>query len=949
MQDKIIIKGARENNLKNVSLEIPKNKLIVFTGLSGSGKSSLAFATIYAEGRRRYIESLSAYARQFLGGNEKPDVDSIEGLSPAISIDQKTTSHNPRSTVGTVTEIYDYLRLFYARVGTPFCVNGHGEINAVSIKEIINKIKDNTQENEQVYILAPVVRSKKGSHKDLLIKLLSDGFIRVIIDGEVRMLDQEIELEKNIRHDIDIVIDRLFFHDDEEIGSRMYGAIEIAVDYADKLVKIKYPETDNKEDRTFSTSYSCSVCGFNIPELEPRLFSFNAPLGACDDCDGLGVRLKSDADLIIPDPSLSIMQGGVIYFKNFLGTDNLEWQRFRTLCDFYYIDLNLPIEKLTAKQRKVILKGSEEAIEIKLVSSSGRRYDSYEHIEGVADLIQRRYFETKSEEIRKWYTKFMSSTVCETCSGARLNPTALTIKINNKNIFEFTSMSIADELGFILNVKLSKTQAQIANLVLTEITNRISFLSEVGLGYLDLARTATTLSGGEAQRIRLAKQIGSQLTGILYVLDEPSIGLHQRDNDKLINTLKHLRDLGNTLIVVEHDEDTMKVADWIVDVGPRAGENGGEISFSGTYDQILKSNTITGKYLSGAEKVEVPKKRRVGNNRKIEILGARENNLRNVNVTIPLNKFVCITGVSGSGKSTLLEDIIYKGIRKNLARENITTGKFAKMKGLENIDKVIFISQEPIGKTPRSNPATYTSVFDDIRDLFTNLPEAKIRGYKKGRFSFNVSGGRCEHCYGDGVITISMQFMPSVEVVCEVCEGKRYNDETLQVKFKDKTISDVLEMTVATAAKFFENIPSIKQKLDTILEVGLDYIKLGQSATTLSGGEAQRIKLSTYLLKKQTGKTMFLLDEPTTGLHVDDVKRLLHVLNKLVNLGNSVVSIEHNLDFIKTVDHIIDLGPDGGVNGGLIVAQGTPEQVADTKGSYTGEYLKGYLYNDTNR
>ncbi|ATI73016.1 excinuclease ABC subunit A [Mesoplasma florum] len=949
MENKIVIKGARENNLKNVDLEIPKNKLVVFTGLSGSGKSSLAFATIYAEGRRRYIESLSAYARQFLGGNEKPDVDSIEGLSPAISIDQKTTSHNPRSTVGTVTEIYDYLRLLYARVGTPYCINGHGQIHAATIKEIINNIKSTTEDNEQVYVLSPVVRDKKGTHKDLLAKLLAEGFIRVSINGEIKMLEEEIILDKNQRHNIDIVVDRLIYHNDDEVHSRLFSAIEIALQYSNSLVKIKYPETENKEDNLFSNSYSCNVCGFNIPELEPRLFSFNAPLGACGDCDGLGVRLVSDPELIIPDKSLSINQGGVVYFKNFLNTDNLEWQKFKILCDYYYIDMNLPIDQLTNKQIKAILRGSEEQIEIKLLSSSGRRYDSYDFVEGVADLIQRRYFETKSEEIRKWYTKFMSSSVCQSCDGARLNPTALSIKIADKNIFDFTKMSIQDELEFILNVELTQTQAQIANLVLTEITNRISFLNEVGLGYLDLARTATTLSGGEAQRIRLAKQIGSQLTGILYVLDEPSIGLHQRDNDKLIKTLKHLRDLGNTLIVVEHDEDTMKTADWIVDVGPQAGEHGGQITFSGTYDEILKSDTITGRYLSGKESIPVPKKRRSGNGQKIDIVGARENNLKNVNVSIPLNKFIAITGVSGSGKSTLLEDIIYKGIRKNLARETIVTGKFSKMNGLENIDKVIFISQEPIGKTPRSNPATYTGVFDDIRDLFTNLPEAKIRGYKKGRFSFNVPGGRCEHCFGDGVITISMQFMPSVEVVCEICEGKRYNDETLQVKFKEKTIADVLNMTVETAAAFFENIPSIKDKLDTILEVGLGYIRLGQSATTLSGGEAQRIKLSTYLLKKQTGKTMFLLDEPTTGLHIDDVKRLVHVLNKLVDLGNTVVAIEHNLDFIKVADHVIDLGPEGGIGGGLIVAAGTPEQVADTKGSYTGTYLKEYLYNDFSR
>ncbi|WP_026389364.1 excinuclease ABC subunit UvrA [[Acholeplasma] multilocale] len=942
-KDKIIVKGAKENNLKNVDLEIPTDKLVVFTGLSGSGKSSLAFSTIYAEGRRRYIESLSAYARQFLGGNEKPDVDSIEGLSPAISIDQKTTSHNPRSTVGTVTEIYDYLRLLYARVGTPFCINGHGQIKAASIKEIVLNIQKETDEAEQVYILSPIARDKKGSHKSDLEKLKAEGFIRVKIDGQIRMLEEDLELDKNQRHDIDIVVDRLIYRDEEEINSRIFAAIEIALRYSNGMVKVYYPETEGKEEKLFSTSYSCKVCGFNIPEMEPRLFSFNAPLGACEDCGGLGVSLEADPGLIIPDDEKTINQGGVAYYKNMVGSDNLEWQRFRTLCDYYYIDLDLPIKMLTKEQRNMMLWGSDDEIEVKLVSSNGRKHESVEYIEGVATLIQRRYFETKSEEIRKWYLKFMSSKTCKLCKGSRLNQTALSIKVDGLSIHEFTEKSIEEEMDFILNIQLTENQEKIANLVLKEIVSRISFLNEVGLGYLNLSRTATTLSGGEAQRIRLAKQIGSQLTGILYVLDEPSIGLHQRDNDKLIATLKHLRDLGNTLIVVEHDEDTMKESDWIVDIGPGAGEHGGEVIFSGTYDEILRADTITGRYLSGRERIEVPKTRRGGNGKKLEIFGAKENNLKNINVTIPLGKFVTITGVSGSGKSTLLEDIIYKGIHKNLSREFVQAGNYKEIKGLDNVDKAIYISQEPIGKTPRSNPATYTGVFDDIRDLFTNLPEAKVRGYKKGRFSFNVPGGRCENCQGDGIITISMQFMPSVEVQCEVCEGKRYNDETLQVKYKMKNISDILNMTVEEAALFFENIPQIKVKLDTILEVGLGYIRLGQSATTLSGGESQRIKLSTYLLKKATGKTIFMLDEPTTGLHIDDVKRLVAVLNRLVGLGNTVIAIEHNLDFIKVSDHIIDMGPEGGNGGGMVVASGTPEQVATSEISYTAKYLREYL------
>ncbi|WP_338972433.1 excinuclease ABC subunit UvrA [Spiroplasma endosymbiont of Panorpa germanica] len=945
-KDIIKVKGAREHNLKNVEIEIPKNKLVIFTGLSGSGKSSLAFNTIYAEGRRRYIESLSAYARQFLGGNEKPDVDSIEGLSPAISIDQKTTSHNPRSTVGTVTEVYDYLRLLYARVGTPFCVNNHGEIKASSIKEVLESINNETQIDEQVFILAPIVVDKKGSFKDRLDKLRAEGFIRVQIDGTIINLDEEIDLDKNVRHNIDIVVDRLIYQQDEEIKSRIYSAIEVGLKYANGLIKVHYPNK-NKLEKLFSTIYSCKVCGFSIADMEPRLFSFNAPQGACPDCTGLGINLEPDQDLIIPDKSVSISEGGIVYYKNIIAKDNIEWQKFKILCDHYYVDLTAPIKQLTEKQKEMILWGSDEPIEYKIKSSGGNTFASFDYIEGVASLIQRRYMETKSDESRKWYAKFMASKTCKTCKGARLNSTALAIKINNFSINDFTNLAIDEALDFLLNIKLNANQEKIANLVLKEIISRISFLNKVGLSYLSLSRTATTLSGGEAQRIRLAKQIGSQLTGILYVLDEPSIGLHQRDNDKLIATLKHLRDLGNTLIVVEHDEDTMWASDWIVDIGPGAGIHGGEIVFEGTVQDIVKDEkSLTGRYLSGKESISVPKNYRGGNGKKIEIIGASENNLQNIDVTIPLNKFITITGVSGSGKSTLMEDIIYKSLKKNLHNEQIKPGAHKSIKGLENIDKVIYVSQEPIGKTPRSNPATYTSVFDDIRDLYTETTEAKIRGYKKGRFSFNVPGGRCENCQGDGIITISMQFMPSVEVVCEICDGKRYNEQTLQVLFKGKNIYDVLNMSVEEAAIFFENIPQIKNKLDTILEVGLGYIKLGQNAKTLSGGEAQRIKLSTYLLKKQTGKTLFLLDEPTTGLHIDDVKRLLAVLNRLVDLGNTVLTIEHNLDFIKVSDYIIDLGPGGGTGGGRVVVTGTPEQVIKSDTSYTAQYLRKYLKRD---
>ncbi|AHF61387.1 excinuclease ABC subunit A [Spiroplasma mirum ATCC 29335] len=942
-KDKIIVKGARENNLKNINVEIPKNKLVVFTGLSGSGKSSLAFNTIYAEGRRRYIESLSSYARQFLGGNEKPDVDAIEGLSPAISIDQKTTSHNPRSTVGTVTEIYDYLRLLYARVGTPYCINGHGIIKSVTIKEIINNLKQQVKADDKLMILSPIVRDKKGSFKDLFLRLKQESFLRVKVNDEIKSLDDEIELDKNKRQNIDIVIDRIVFRDNEDMISRIHDAIEIALKYGDSLVKI-YLLDQNKE-LLFSTNYSCSICGFVIPELEPRLFSFNSPTGACYECKGLGVKLEVDEELLIPNRRLTILQGGIVYLKNIVNTTNLEWQKFKVLANHYNIPLDQPIENLPREQLQYLIRGSDEPIEYNIRTASGNTMRGYDYIEGIGQLIERRYTETTSESAREYYKQFMADKKCTTCQGKRLNKLPLAVKINNLNIADFTDLSVEDELQFVLNVSLTETQQEIARLIINELVNRLDFLNRVGLSYLTLSRNAQTLSGGEAQRIRLATQIGSQLTGVLYVLDEPSIGLHQRDNDMLIDTLKSLRDLGNTLIVVEHDEDTIMASDYIVDIGPAAGINGGEVVAIGTVDDIMANpESITGKYLKGEETIEVPKTRRGGNGLTLEIKGARENNLKNINVTIPLNKFICLTGVSGSGKSTLMNEILWKGIKKNLGNLTERPGAHNKIVGIDNIDKVINISQDPIGKTPRSNPATYTSVFDDIRDLFAGTPEAKARGYLKGRFSFNVPGGRCENCQGDGIIKISMHFLPTVFVQCEVCEGKRYNDETLMVKYKEKNIYDVLEMTVDQACAFFEKQPKIKQKLTTMQEVGLGYIKLGQSATELSGGEAQRVKLSTFLLKRATGKTLFLLDEPTTGLHIDDVKRLLKVLNRIVDNGDTVVTIEHNLDVIKVADYIIDLGPNGGVGGGKIVATGTPEQVAKkTDASYTAKYLKKML------
>ncbi|WP_425379036.1 excinuclease ABC subunit UvrA [Spiroplasma endosymbiont of Polydrusus pterygomalis] len=942
-KDWIVVKGARENNLKNIDAEIPKNKLVVFTGLSGSGKSSLAFSTIYAEGRRRYIESLSSYARQFLGGNEKPDVDAIEGLSPAISIDQKTTSHNPRSTVGTVTEIYDYLRLLYARVGTPYCINDHGVIKSVTIKEIINNLKQLLNEGKKFMILSPVVRDKKGSFKDLFARLKQESFIRVKVNDEIRTLDEEIELDKNKRQNIDIIIDRLVYKDTEDLLSRIHDAIEVALKYGNALVKIDF--VDQKKEMLFSTNYSCSICGFVISELEPRLFSFNSPAGACNECKGLGVKLEVDEDLLIPNRSLSILQGAIIYLKNIVNTTNIEWQKFKVLANHYHIMLEEPVSDLTKEQLEYLIRGSDEPIEYNLKTASGNIIRGYDYIEGIGQLIERRYTETTSESAREYYKQFMTDKKCATCLGKRLNEIPLSVKINNISISEFTDLSVEDELKEVLNLSLTDYQQEIARLIINELVNRLDFLSRVGLGYLTLSRNASTLSGGEAQRIRLATQIGSQLTGVLYVLDEPSIGLHQRDNDKLIETLKSLRDLGNTLIVVEHDEDTIRASDYVIDIGPRAGINGGEVVAAGNIEDIKQNpNSITGKYLTGELTIAVPNKRRGGNGLVLEIKGARENNLKSINVTIPLNKFICLTGVSGSGKSTLMNEILWKGVKKNLGLATERPGAHDKIVGIDNIDKVINISQDPIGKTPRSNPATYTSVFDDIRDLFTNTNEAKARGYLKGRFSFNVPGGRCENCRGDGIIKISMHFLPTVYVACEVCEGKRYNDETLLVKFKEKNIYDVLEMTVDQACEFFAAQSKINQKLATMQEVGLGYIKLGQSATELSGGEAQRVKLSTFLLKRTTGKTLFLLDEPTTGLHVDDVKRLLVVLNKIVDNGDTAITIEHNLDVIKMADYIIDLGPEGGIGGGTVVATGTPEQIVlKSDISYTAQYLKPLL------
>ena len=934
--DKIIIKGARENNLKNIDLELPKNKLIVMTGLSGSGKSSLAFDTIYAEGERRYVESLSAYARQFLGGSEKPDVDSIEGLSPSISIDQKTTSKNPRSTVGTVTEIYDYLRLLFARIGIPYCPDHQIPITSQSIEEIVNKV-ESFGEGTKLIILAPVVDSEKGTHKDILDDLRKDGYIRVRINDEMYDLSEDINLEKNIKSKIDVVVDRIVIK--EGIRSRLYESIENACNLANGKVLINVV---GGEETLFSTTYACPHCNYSIAKPEPRMFSFNAPYGACPECKGLGVKLKIDVDLVIPDDSLSLNEKCIKTLND--DQDSIEYKRLKAVCDYYKIDMDKPFKKLTKKEKDIVLYGSPDILTFNITSRSGNVTKNHDYFEGVINNLERRYMETSSEWIRDWLEQYMIELPCEVCHEARLNEIVLNIKINNKNIYEVTCMSIKEALNWFNNLKLTESEKKISELIVKEIINRLNFLQNVGLEYLTLARSAGTLSGGEAQRIRLATQIGSRLTGVLYVLDEPSIGLHQKDNEKLIKSLLDMRDLGNTLIVVEHDTDTMLASDYLVDIGPGAGENGGYVVAAGTPKEVMQNeNSITGRYLSGKECIEVPKTRRKGNGKFIEIKGASENNLQNIDVKIPLGVFNCVTGVSGSGKSSLVMEILAKACMNYIYKSKIKPGKHKKILGLDNLDKVVIITQNPIGRTPRSNPATYTGVFDDIRDLFATTKEAKMLGYGKNRFSFNVKGGRCEACFGDGVKKIAMHFLPDVYIPCEVCHGTRYNSETLSIKYKDKSIADVLNMRVTEALAFFDNVPKIKSKLQVLEDVGLGYVKLGQSATTLSGGEAGRVKLSKELQKKATGKTLFILDEPTTGLHSADIKRLLSILNRIVENGDTVLVIEHNLDVIKSADYIIDLGPDGGTNGGTIVATGNPENIAKVKESYTGEFLNRKL------
>ena len=935
--DKIIVKGARENNLKNVDIDIPKNKLTVMTGVSGSGKSSLAFDTIYAEGQRRYVESLSAYARQFLGGTSKPDVDSIEGLSPSISIDQKTTNNNPRSTVGTVTEIYDYLRLLYARIGVPYCPNHLIPITSQSIQEMTTQIM-NEEDGTKLIIMSPVAYGEKGTFKELLDDLRKDGYARVNIDGEVRDLSEDIVLEKNKKHNILVIIDRVIRKDEAE--SRIYEALELACKLSKGKAVVQIP---GAEEIVMSESFACPNCDFSLEELEPRMFSFNAPYGSCPDCKGLGFKQKISESLIIPDKEKTLLRGGIEPLSG-MDDQNIYIKKLEIVCDKYNIDMNKKMKDLTKKELDTILYGTKEPIEFKFKTRSGNQMNSYEPYEGILNNLERRYFETNSEFIRDWLGRYMVELTCPTCKGKRLKESVLSVLINKKNIIDLTDMNIDKLYNFFDKLKLSEEKEQIARLLIKEIKSRLEFLHNVGLGYLTLSRSASTLSGGESQRIRLATQIGSQLTGVLYVLDEPSIGLHQRDNQRLIDSLLKMRDLGNTLIVVEHDTDTMLQADYLVDVGPGAGEHGGRIVACGTPEEVMQNtNSLTGDYLSGRKMIEVPKKRRKGNGKYIEIKGAKENNLKNINVKFPLGKLVLVTGVSGSGKSSLVNQILYKSLMKGVYNSRVIPGNHKSIKGIENIDKVIDITQDPIGRTPRSNPATYVGVFDDIRDVFTQTKEAKIRGYEKGRFSFNVKGGRCEACFGDGVKKISMNFLPDVYVPCEVCGGTRFNKETLEVKYKGKNIYDVLGMRVEEALEFFENHPKIKRKLQVLMDVGLGYIKLGQSAPTLSGGEASRVKLAKELQKKPTGKSVFILDEPTTGLHSDDIKKLLVILNRIVDNGDTVIVIEHNLDVIKVADYIIDLGPEGGDLGGRIVCCGTPEEVSKCPESYTGKYLKKIL------
>ena len=940
MKDKIIIKGAKVNNLKNVSLEIPRDKLVVFTGLSGSGKSSLAFDTLYAEGQRRYVESLSSYARQFLGQMDKPDVEYIEGLSPAISIDQKTTSKNPRSTVGTITEIYDYLRLLYARVGKPYCPKCKKPIEQQSVDQIVDSVMA-LGERTKIQVLAPIIRGKKGVHEKILDGIKRSGFVRVRVDGSIyELTEEEIKLDKNIKHNIEAVVDRIIIK--EGIEARLTDSIETALKIAEGLVVINIIDG---EDIVYSEKFACPECGLSIDELEPRLFSFNSPFGKCDYCDGLGSLIELDEDLIIPNKELSIMEGAIATWGDGrLKEDSWTYAILKALSHEYDLDLNKPVKEMSREELDLIFYGTKgKKMKVTYTKDGVKSIYNYAY-DGEINSLKRRYSETNSDSIKNEIEQYMGNNKCPKCKGARLKKEALAVRVGDKNIYEFTTLSIKDELDYINSIEFSEKDEMISDQIIKEIKSRLKFLVDVGLDYLNLSRNSGTLSGGEAQRIRLATQIGSALMGVLYILDEPSIGLHQRDNDKLIRTLKNLRDVGNTVIVVEHDDDTIKEADYIVDIGPRAGEHGGEIVAAGTLDDIKNcEDSITGKYLTGKMKIETPKERRKGNGNKITVKGAKENNLKNVSIDIPLGTLTMVTGVSGSGKSTLVNEILYKGLNRLVNRSKNPVGSHKEITGYENIDKIIDIDQSPIGRTPRSNPATYTGVFDIIRELFSTTTEAKMRGYKPGRFSFNVKGGRCESCTGDGIIKIEMQFLSDVYVPCEVCKGKRYNRETLEVKYKGKTIDDVLQMTVEEALKFFENIPRIKNKLETLNDVGLGYIRLGQPSTQLSGGEAQRIKLAFELSKRSTGKTLYILDEPTTGLHIDDVNRLVDILQRLVETGNTVVVIEHNLDMIKCADYIIDLGPEGGDKGGTIVGTGTPEEIIKIKGSYTGLYLKKIL------
>jgi excinuclease ABC subunit A len=941
--DRIIVKGARAHNLKNIDVTIPRNKLVVVTGLSGSGKSSLAFDTIYAEGQRRYVESLSAYARQFLGQMDKPDVDAIEGLSPAISIDQKTTSRNPRSTVGTVTEIYDYLRLLYARIGTPICPNHGIEITSQTIEQMVDRILE-YPERTKLQVLAPIVSGRKGTHVKVLDDIKKQGYVRVRVDGEMRELSDDIQLDKNKKHSIEVVVDRIVIK--EGIASRLADSLETALKLGEGRVLI---DVIGEAELLFSEHHACPHCGFSIGELEPRMFSFNSPYGACPSCDGLGSKLEVDLDLVIPNWDLSLRNHAIAPWEP--ASSQYYPQLLESVCNHYGIDMDAPVKDIPKNLLDKVLYGSgDDKIYFRYINDFGQVKESDILFEGVLPNIERRYRETSSDYIREQMEKYMAEQSCPKCKGARLKPESLAVFVGGRHISDVTKLSVTEAYDFFSTVILTEKQEQIARLILREIKERLSFLNNVGLDYLTLSRSAGTLSGGEAQRIRLATQIGSRLTGVLYILDEPSIGLHQRDNDRLIQTLQNMRDLGNTLIVVEHDEDTMLAADYLIDIGPGAGIHGGQVVSAGTPEEVMNDpNSLTGEYLAGKKFIPVPLERRKGDGRKIEIIGARENNLHNVKASFPLGTFVAVTGVSGSGKSTLINEILYKTLAQKLHNAKSKPGAHKDIKGIEHLDKVIDIDQSPIGRTPRSNPATYTGLFDDIRDVFAQTNEAKVRGYQKGRFSFNVKGGRCEACRGDGIIKIEMHFLPDVYVPCEVCHGKRYNRETLEVKYKDKNISDVLEMTIEDALEFFENIPKIKRKLQTLADVGLGYMKLGQPATTLSGGEAQRVKLASELHRRSSGRTLYILDEPTTGLHVDDIARLLKVLQRLVENGDTVLVIEHNLDVIKTADYIIDLGPEGGDKGGQIVATGTPEQVMKVEKSYTAKYLKAIIERDKAR